>query len=187
MNDAIPGFAAPAPGFDEPLEMLDACHARIEAQLATLERLVSHLSTHGCDRRAREAARAVMRYFDTAAEHHHRDEEDDLFPLVRRYAAERSRDDVTAALAELEREHEVLGAAYGEMRERLRAIVEEGAARLDIEEVGRFAWRYRTHIARESGLVLPFAREALAPAERAATGARMAARRGADPAKMPAG
>ncbi|MGH8668869.1 MAG: hypothetical protein ACREUH_06505 [Burkholderiales bacterium] len=28
----------PAPSFDEPLEMLAACHERIEAQLGTLER-----------------------------------------------------------------------------------------------------------------------------------------------------
>ena len=45
---SLPGFGAPAPGFDEPLEMLHACHGRIQAQLATLEKLVPHLAREGC-------------------------------------------------------------------------------------------------------------------------------------------
>ena len=45
----------PAPSFDEPLEMLSACHERIEAQLATLERLCEHLAAQGNDTEARSA------------------------------------------------------------------------------------------------------------------------------------
>jgi hemerythrin-like domain-containing protein len=183
MTDALPGFPPPAPAFDEPLEMLEACHGRIEAQLATLERLVSHLSTSGCDQRAKEAARAVMRYFDTAAEHHHRDEEEDLFPALRRHALG-SREDVMASLDELEREHAGMTEAYAALRAQLNAIAEQGSARLDVEQVGRFAWRYRNHIAREASVVLPYARQALRGTERDEIGARMAARRGAAPARM---
>ena len=36
-------------GFDEPIEMLRACHERIEQQCGTLERLVPHLDANGCD------------------------------------------------------------------------------------------------------------------------------------------
>jgi hemerythrin-like domain-containing protein len=183
MTHSLPGFPAPAPSFDEPLDMLEACHGRIEAQLATLERLVTHLCAHGCDDSAREAARAVMRYFDTAAEHHHRDEEEDLFPALRRHALG-AREDVMASLDDLEREHAGMSQAYGALREQLRAIAEDGAARLDIEQVGRFAWRYRSHIAHEEEVVLPYARQALRAAEQAEMGARMAARRGAAPARM---
>ena len=75
---------APAASFDEPLEMLAACHERIEAQLGTLERLAQHLPRHGCDADARSAAAAVVRYFDTAGMLHHQDEDEDLFPLLRR-------------------------------------------------------------------------------------------------------
>jgi hypothetical protein len=37
---------------------------RIESQLASLERLVPHLTRHGCDISAQDAARSLMRYFD---------------------------------------------------------------------------------------------------------------------------
>ena len=65
MNLPFPGHAAPAAGFEVPLEMLAACHGRVEAQCATLRRLVAHLAAHGADEQARDAARAVMRYFDS--------------------------------------------------------------------------------------------------------------------------
>ncbi len=70
----------PGPSFDEPLEMLAACHERIEAQLRTLERLGPHLEKHGCDAEAKAAAQAVLRYFDTAGRLHHQDEDDDQRP-----------------------------------------------------------------------------------------------------------
>ena len=40
---------------------------RVESQLASLDRLVPHLSEHGCDITAQDAARSLMRYFDAAA------------------------------------------------------------------------------------------------------------------------
>jgi ribosomal protein S15P/S13E len=39
---------------------------RVESQLSNLERLVPHLTQHGCDISAQDAARALMRYFDKA-------------------------------------------------------------------------------------------------------------------------
>ena len=42
-----------APALDEPLEMLEACHERIEAQLQTLERLSAYLPGHGADEQSR--------------------------------------------------------------------------------------------------------------------------------------
>jgi hypothetical protein len=37
---------------------------RVESQLANLERLVPHLTQHGCDMSAQDAAQTRMRYFD---------------------------------------------------------------------------------------------------------------------------
>lgn len=78
----LPGHSAPAVGFEVPLEMLAACHGRVQHQCETLQRLVAHLQAHGADRLAQEAASAVIRYFDTAARHHHEEEEQDLFPAL---------------------------------------------------------------------------------------------------------
>ena len=175
----LPGTRAPAPGFDEPLEMLYACHGRIQDQIATLEKLVPHLARAGCDQAAQEAARAVMRYFDSAGAHHHQDEEEDLFPLLRRYAGERGRADVLGALDNLALEHRTMDEVWARIRARLAEIAEARSPRLDIEQVAHFAWIYRRHIMREEALAFGFAAEVLAPAERAALGARMAHRRGA--------
>jgi iron-sulfur cluster repair protein YtfE (RIC family) len=163
----------PGPSFDEPLEMLAACHERIEAQLATLERLAPHLAARGCDAEARAAAQAVLRYFDTSGVLHHQDEDHDLFPLLRAKAAAEGRVGIAAAIDELEREHETMDAQW----QRLRAgmVIEE--MRLDAEDVTRFAWLYRRHMDREGAAVLPYARQSLGERERAELGERMAARR----------
>ena len=168
---------SPAPSFDEPIEMLEACHGRIEAQLATLERLVPHVARHGCDEPAREAARAVMRYFDTSGVQHHRDEDEDLFPLLRTLAAERGRAEIAAVADELGREHAVMDEQWSRLRARLDSIAQARAAGLDADEVASFAWQYRKHMQTENASLLPFAKEALDGAQRAALGERMAARR----------
>jgi hypothetical protein len=67
-------------------------------------------------------------------------------------------------------------AQWERLRKRLEAIA-RGEPRIDPEEVARFAWLYRRHMDREGAAVLPFAREALDEAQRAALGERMAARR----------
>ena len=167
----------PLPTFDEPLEMLAACHDKIEAQLATLERLVPHVAAHGCDAAACEAAQAVMRYFDTAGEAHQRDEDEDLFPLVRAAAACNGRKEIAATLYELEREHVNMDQLYSQVRAQLAAIVAGEAALLDAGLVMRFAWIHRRHMRLEADLILPYAREVLGPSQRAALGERMAARR----------
>jgi len=173
-QDSTPQRSGPT--FDQPLEMLAACHTRIEEKLAALERLAPHLETHGCDAEARAAAQAVLRYFDTSGVLHHQDEDQDLFPLLRVRAAAQGRAEIAAAIEELEREHETMDAQWRRLRQRLLAVV-EGEPRLAAEEVTRFAWLYRRHMDREGAAVLPFAREALDAGERAALGERMAARR----------
>jgi hemerythrin-like domain-containing protein len=170
-------FADPAPSFDEPLEMLAACHERIEAQLCTLEKLIEHLAANGCDPAAQDAASQVMRYFDTAGVEHHRDEDEDIFPLLRSLAAERDRPEVSAIINGLEEDHATMEAQWSRLRARLDALAAGREARLDAEDVGRFAWLYRRHMEKEAALVLPFAREAVSETDRAALGERMAARR----------
>jgi hemerythrin-like domain-containing protein len=166
----------PLPSFDEPLEMLAACHERIEEKLQVLERLAPHLEKNGCDAEAQSAAHSVLRYFDTSGVWHHQDEDDDFFPILRTRAAARGRPEIAAAVEELEREHETMDSQWRRLRERLLAIT-EGEPRLDPEEVARFAWLYRRHMDREMAALHPFAREALDAEELAALGARMAARR----------
>src|SRR3546814_19269120 len=82
MSTEFPGFSGPAASTEAPLEMLAACHIRIERQCATLRRLAAHLTEHGADADARTAAMHVMRYFETAAVQQHAAAEADLFPIL---------------------------------------------------------------------------------------------------------
>ncbi len=177
MPSVTSSFPKLAPSFDEPIAMLEACHGRIEAQLETLEKLVAHLQTQGGDAEARDAARFVMRYFDTSGVDHHRDEDEDLFPLLRRLACELERAEISAVINELEGDHRTMELQWSRLRERLARIAEGKGADLASTDIAGFAWLYRRHIERESAAVLPFARQVLDEGERARLGERMAARR----------
>ncbi|MDX5363086.1 MAG: hemerythrin domain-containing protein [Pseudazoarcus pumilus] len=150
-----------APGLDEPLEMLHACHERMRAQLTTLTRLAQWLPEHGADEQAQRAARAVMRYFDLAAVNHHLDEEEDLLPamLAAVEAAERGR--LEALVARIRADHVSLAAHWAAVRALLTQIVEGHAAALGDEQVLHFAAAYETHIRLEEEEVLPWAERML--------------------------
>lgn len=162
--------------FGHPLEALRDCHVRIEERLGALERLVEHLANHGAAAAAQSTAKDVVRYFDTAGTWHHQDEDEDLFPLLRALAAAQGRSEIAAAIEELEREHGTMLGLWRALRASLERVA-HGEARLDTEQVTRFAWLYRRHMDRESAAVLPFATQALSTQNLAALGERMAARR----------
>jgi hemerythrin-like domain-containing protein len=172
------GIASRPASFADPLDLLAAAHARIDAQLDALEKLAEHVGAHGADRRARDDARSLIRYFDTSALHHHRDEDEDLFPLLRALAAERRRPEIAALVNDIEAEHATMDGQWSRLRERLQAIALAESARLDLEEVARFGWLYRRHMAAEGASLLPFANESLSQAQRASLAQSMAARRG---------
>jgi hemerythrin-like domain-containing protein len=163
-----------APGFDDPLEMLQACHGRITAQCDTLQRLVSHLQMNGNDEQAAQAARAILRYFDTAGQHHHQDEEQDLFPALLASGD-------PAATGHIERllgEHQLMDQSWRALRPLLLAIAEDNANTLDAEIAAQFIERYARHIEFENGTLLPLAQQLLTDEQLQRIGQNMAARRG---------
>ncbi|HYC48969.1 MAG TPA: hemerythrin domain-containing protein [Burkholderiales bacterium] len=172
---SIVGTPSPGADFDHPLEMLEACHDRIEERLQTLERLAGHLPQHGADEQARQAAANVMRYFDTAGEHHHQDEERDVFPAIRSHAGDARTLDLIDGL---QRDHDRMRVLWSALRERLSAIASGACAALEGAAVAEFAATYRRHIAREESELLPLAARVLRGDEQAAIGTTMAVRRG---------
>ncbi len=167
-------LGAAAPGFERPLEVLEACHARIARQCDTLDRLLAHLPAHGADAQAQQAARAVLAYFDTAAVHHHDDEERNLFPLLEEAGAPGACDLVET----LTLEHEEQALLWRRLRAELIAIEAGAAAALDAALAGRFVALQRSHLEFENTHVLPLARRTLGAAELERLGRAMAARRG---------
>ena len=174
----LPGQSAPAVGFEVPLEMLAACHGRVQHQCETLLRLVTHLQIHGADRSAQEAASAVMRYFDTAARHHHEDEEQDLFPAVLASMAGSDAVCLRELTASLCSDHRALEQRWAALRRRLLQITGGTSSTLDNADIPGFVQLYEQHIAREEAELLPVAARLLSEAELDRIGLAMRARRG---------
>ncbi|MCK9283396.1 MAG: hemerythrin domain-containing protein [Rhodocyclaceae bacterium] len=162
-----------APGLDEPLEILEACHGRIESQLATLERLLEHVPRHGSDVQAQQAASAVIRYFDSAGRHHHEDEEMDLFPRLRRRLAE----NVDNMLAVLLAEHAQMERTWPLLRSILAEIAVGQSGHLDPDKVHAYTALYRRHIERENRELFPLAKKAFDAGDIAELSAAMTTRR----------
>jgi hemerythrin-like domain-containing protein len=170
-----------APDFDDPLGMLAACHRRIERQLATLDRLQRHLPEHGCDADARAAARAILKYFDTAAPNHHADEEGSVFPRLAAAVPATAR----PLIAELESDHVALAVNWRRLRPLLAGIAAGTRANLSPREVDAVRAAYDAHIAREESELIPLAARTFDGATLHAIGREMAARRGVDPVPPP--
>ena len=169
---ANPFSLAPAPGFDDPLGVLRACHRRMERQLATLVRLRKHIPANHSDDDAQIAALAIMRYFDTSARDHHADEEASLLPRL--VAADPQLARVAESLA---REHDDLEARWRRLRPLLASIAARRGAHLPVKAIDAFRAGYAGHIEREEATVLARAAEILDAATLADIGAEMAERR----------
>ena len=163
---------APAPGLDQPLAMLRACHERILRQCATLTRLAAHLRSDGLTPAARQAAADVVRYFSTAGRHHHEDEERDLFPRLRTHP------DLAGLLAALASDHQRMEALWAG----LAPLLSAPETILDVDSfeklVADFSALYASHIQTENHQRLPRAEQLLPEDALRQITAGMAARRG---------
>lgn len=176
---AVPGLRTPGVGFEQPFDMLHACHERVQRTLGLLVRLRQHLVDHGADAAARDAARDVLRYFDVAAPLHHQDEELHVFP---RLLGPQATPQVRALVLHLQRDHVLMAAEWAAARVPLQALAQGLCAAFTPQDdavLDRFAERYADHIAAEEGMAYPAAAAGLPGAELTAMGREMAARRGA--------
>jgi hemerythrin-like domain-containing protein len=168
---------APGAGFEEPFEMLEACHQRVRRMLTLLERLRAHVAAHGSDAQARQAARDVARYFDMAAPQHHLDEELHVFPPLLAQG-----DPAVRALVErLQREHLEMDSRWQQARRVLALIAGGAVERLESEDDARleaFAALYGSHLENEEGIVFPAAQALVDAPARHAMGQEMSRRRG---------
>lgn len=169
--------SAPAATFEQPFEMLAACHERVDRMLKLLARLREHLARNGADADARKAAQDVMRYFDQAAPQHHRDEELHVFPPLIAQG-----DPATLALVgRLQQDHLQMEARWTNAREVLASIA---AGEIDALLPGQegalevFAGLYAGHIEAEEQLAYPAAQKLLDEKAIAAMGQEMMRRRG---------
>ena len=172
------GFSSPAAGFDQPFEMLTACHERVQRSLGLLGRIVEHIDTHGHDAQSRSASADVQRYFDLAGPHHHEDEERHVFPLL--LASDAVGAQVHEAVRRLQLEHDRMHAEWQPLRQMLQRWQGDGPVPPTADERARIAAfdaLYAGHIALEESVVYPAAQRLLQGDALAAAGEEMRARR----------
>lgn len=183
MKASLPGFDSPAVGFDQPFEMLEACHDRVRRSLALLGRLFVYLSDHPHDAQSRSAARDVLRYFELAAPLHHQDEERHVFPRLEG-AADPA---LTDAVARLRADHVQMESLWAQLRPVLQSWTGEAIGTVPDEPARQlaatFAALYERHLALEETLVFPAARGRIDEAELRSMSQDMAHRRTAAAAR----
>lgn len=167
-----------APDFDQPIAVLKHCHGRIRKQLATLEKLLDHLPGHGANAQARQAAGAVLKYFDKAAHLHHDDEEQDLIPMLQATARGADADTLAALAPSILQDHKDMDAMWQDLHEQLRAILDGSGTWLAPNTVQRFVASYQSHMEREEGTMAPMALRLFSPEQMAQLGQAMRRRRG---------
>ena len=166
-------------GFDDPLELMQGLHLRLEQRAALLDRLAEHVRHHGSDEDARATAGHVMRCFDEDCPMHHDDEEVDLLPMLRAAtpAAEQAR--VENLIAALVAQHRDMHAAYDALRPQLAAIADGRLGAIDQALVDRLHALCVQHVELEESELFPFARAHLDAAALERLGRAMAVRRNA--------
>ena len=149
--------------FTDPIGMLGDCHRRIEMFLNVLVRVTEQAHGEALNEEQRGALETALRYFREAASKHTADEEESLFPRLRRSASA----DVRALMARiesLEEDHVSANRTHGEVDSLGQLWLREGT--LPPGEASRLSTLlvqlrdvYRDHIATEDNEVFPAAAE----------------------------
>lgn len=170
MSSRITLHDGPGVGFEQPFEMLAACHERVRRSLDLLERLHAHVLQHGVDAQARDAAADVLRYFDIAGPAHHEDEERHVLPRLR-----------AAGLGDLatrlQADHIEMARLWALLREPLQRWAQGEPATIAGELLPNYINQYNAHLAIEDEQAFPAARAGLDEAHLSFMGDEMAQRR----------
>ena len=167
--------------FTDPIGMLGDCHRRIEMFLNVLVRIAEQARGGTLNEEQRGALETAIRYFREAAPKHTADEEESLFPRLRRIESADVRT-LMARIESLEEEHVCADRSHGEVDSLGRLWLKDGA--LPADQAARLLTLllqlrelYRHHIATEDNEVFPAAAAALSASDRQAIGSEMAYRR----------
>lgn len=176
--DGISPPGAPAgPTFEEPFEMLQACHQRVSRMLTLLSKLRAHLLEFGADEQVRQAARDVMRYFDKAGPQHHRDEELHVFPTL----VGTQDVDMIRLVARLQVEHQEMASKWAIARSLLEEVEAGTRTRFNAADdaiLESFATLYQEHMRAEESVAFPKASSEMDAERLKAMSRDMMARRG---------
>jgi hemerythrin-like domain-containing protein len=180
--------AKPSADFSNPIKLLIDCHRRIERFLAVLVKVAAEAKGGSMTQQQSREWEQSLDYFRNAAPRHTADEEESLFPRLRRV----DRPEVERALAEmreLEADHKQADEWHELVDQLGRAWLSEGVLPShDLERLTQalvsLSQLYSRHIALEDNSLFPVAAASLAGTEKAEIGTEMAQRRGLDPQRL---
>jgi hemerythrin-like domain-containing protein len=168
--------------FTDPIGLLGDCHRRIEMFLNVLMRVAGLAQGGPLSEEHRGALENALQYFRDAAPKHTADEEESLFPRLRRNPSA-SVQAVMARIDSLEADHARANAGHAEIDALGRQWLRDGMlpgeqAQRMVELLLELRELYQRHIAAEDNEVFPAAATALSASDRQAIGDEMASRRG---------
>ena len=157
--------------FDEPIEMLYACHGKVRNFCEQIDRLPGYLAENGYNKAVAQAVRQIRHYFTIAADLHHQDEEHDFFPLLLQY-----RPQARETIEELERQHQHLHQIWLDVEEELEKLQSAPEYTPDTGRLKTFSAAYQQHLLLEEPL-FEQGKQAIPAAELTAIGSLMSRRR----------
>ncbi|VTU08515.1 hemerythrin HHE cation binding domain-containing protein [Actinobacillus indolicus] len=157
--------------WDEPIDMLYACHGKVKNFCRQLQLLPDYLDKNGVNQAVKNDVQQILNYFNQSAPLHHDDEEKDFFP-----ALIKQRPEAQTEVDLLEAQHIELHRNWDELSTQLVALLHGEIQQIDRELIKRFVAGYDQHIAIEEPL-FELGREHLSQEELNSIGKIMADRR----------
>src|SRR5665213_3950786 len=150
---AIQIGAKPDSGFDDPIGMLKDCHRRIESFLGILCVVVDRAQGRNLTDEERDAVKAALEYFRTGGQRHTADEEESLFPRLRKSNAKSFEE-----IDRLENDHHEANDLHGSVARLYSAWIESGGLGLEDaqqlrSQTARLKQLYSDHIQVEETIV----------------------------------
>lgn len=157
--------------WNEPIEMLYACHSKVKRFCRQLSILPDYLEKHGYTQAVLNDVEQILSYFNRAAPLHHDDEELDFFPQLVKVAPQ-----AQSAIDELEQQHKNLHKNWNALSAQLEELISEQRQNIDEHLIELFVQGYERHITLEEPL-FEMGREFLADDVLSEMGKNMSIRR----------
>ncbi|OOF57694.1 hemerythrin domain-containing protein [Rodentibacter myodis] len=133
--------------WNEPIEMLYACHSKVKRFCHQLRILPAYLEKNGVNQAVLNDVKIILQYFNQAAPLHHEDEEKDFFPALLAKVPHAKAD-----VEDLAHQHTHLHESWRLLSEQLNALIAHQRNEVDDELIQRFVQAYDKHIAIEEPL-----------------------------------
>jgi len=158
---AIQIGAKPDSGFNDPIGMLKDCHRRIESFLGILCIVAERAQGGGLTAEESNAVQAALQYFRTGGQRHTADEEESLFPRLRKCDVESLKD-----IDRLEGDHREANDLHRSVEHLFEHWMKSGsldpeAAQQILSETARLKELYSNHIQVEETVVFNRASQVL--------------------------